>query len=374
MRLLLAGMLLASCRPGPFDSGLFDSVGPGDSGDSGVEDTGPPDDERGFGLLSLNLHCLLTSGTGFADNRARFAAVAEVVAAERVRVIALQELCVSADESAPELLEQALEQATGSAWTLAASFAHTGWEGTADEADEYVGLAVQGGFIQSRELVFHVQDGLRRVGVEGLWDAGFAQLSISSVHLDHQHDQARLGQARQAAVEALVGPAGAASLVLGDFNDTPGSDPFVAMQAMGFDDWGAGLDDDRIDYVWAHRGVPLTVARFERIFTGAPWPEVSDHAGMLAVVEPADPQPVVMTTVSTEHAAHGRYLALRGDTAPLSWEQGWPASRDGDGWTAAFSELGSDFEYKWLLDDVDWQAGDNRQGQAGQANQGEVDF
>jgi len=373
-------LLLAACTVDPSDSQApADNEPPGDSqpvdsGDSEPEDSGDPPDEQGFAVLSLNLHCLETGGTEYSTNTDRFAAIAEAVVAEGVQVIALQELCETSQESASALLEQALEDASGLAWSLTTTFAHVGWEGTADEADEYVGLAVQGSFLQEREIEFHVQDGLRRVGVLGRWDAGFAHIAVSSLHLDHQHAAARLGQARQAAVEALVTASSAHSLVLGDFNATPGSPATLAMQAMGFEDLGADLNDDRIDYVWAHRGAPVALAGFERIFTGERWPEVSDHPGMLARLIPRQPVELSLTTVTTQHDAAGRYLAVRGDASPLSWDAGWPVSADGDRWTAVFTQLDAPFEYKWLLDDADWQTGDNLQGQPGQSNDQTVSF
>ena len=368
----LLALLVAGCGPSRGDSGLA-----ADSGDSPVDDTqadsGDPQPDQSFGLLSLNLHCLKTEGTDFASNQERFEAVAEAVVAEDIQVIALQELCVSDRESAPALLEASLEGATGLNWELTTAFAHTGWEGTDDESDEFVGLAVRGGLLDSRELVFHVQDGLRRVGVQGRWDTGFAQLAFTSVHLDHQHAEVRLGQSRQSAVEALVSASGAESLVLGDFNDTPSSVPVLAMATMGFEDLGAELDDDRIDYIFAHHGASIELLSFERIFIGERWPRISDHPGMLARVGESVARPVSLTTVTTEYDDEG-WLALRGDQAPLGWELGWPASQDGRHWTAVFTELEGAFEYKWLRDDADWQEGENRQGQSGQVNESVVAF
>ncbi len=366
-------LLLAACSCQPSDSGAaFDSARETseptlDSGESGQP-------TEGFGVLSLNLHCLKLDGTGFASNRERLGAVAHAVAEEGVRVIALQELCVSSDESAPALLEAALEDATGEPWSLVTAFAHTAWEGTADEAEEHVGLAVQGELGEPRELRFHAQEGLTRVGILGRWSGGGEPLAVASVHLDHQHADARDAQARQAAVEGLVSSAGVRSVVAGDFNAAPTSDAAEAMVAMGYRDLGAGLDDDRIDYIWMHRGADLGSEGCDRIFTGARYPAVSDHPGMLAWLAPAEGEPVGLTTVRTEHAMEGSYLALRGDASPLDWEQGWPASRDGDRWTVVLSEIDEPFEYKWLLGDEQWQQGSNLQGQPGSVNEGSASF
>jgi hypothetical protein len=39
-----------------------------------------------------------------------------------------------------------------------------------------------------------------------------------------------------------------------------------------------------------------------------------------------------------------------------------------------FTELSGSFEYKWLIDDADWQQGENLQGQSGQDNRASVSF
>jgi endonuclease/exonuclease/phosphatase family metal-dependent hydrolase len=373
-RLISGLLLLAACTP----------PAGGDGGDSGCEACAQDSGETGIGgpdtappeltVLSLNLHCLMTSGTDFPDNRARLEALAEAVQAEGVQIIALQELCISPKESASSMLEEALEGATGQGWSITTAFAHTAWEGTDDEAEEHVGLAVRGELHDERGLDLHVQEGLRRVGVQGLWESGEGTIALTSVHLDHQHEDARLGQARQVAVEALVTGAGAASLVLGDFNARPGSPTTGAMEAMGFIDAGDRLDDDRIDYVWHHRGAPLALVESRRIFTGQAYPTISDHPGMLARFEGGAGETVQLTTLRTDHDTEGGFLALRGDHSPLSWDHGWPASRSGERWTAAFTEIDGDFAYKWLLDDSWWQLGDDLQGQAGQDNLGSVSF
>ncbi len=97
MKRPLVVLALVGCRPGPLDSGADDSAGPPDSGDTQLHDSSPPEDSASFGVLSLNLHCLFTSGTTFSDNEARFEAVAGAGGAEEGRVNALQGVCGSAD-------------------------------------------------------------------------------------------------------------------------------------------------------------------------------------------------------------------------------------------------------------------------------------
>ena len=133
-------------------------------------------------------------------------------------------------------------------------------------------------------------------------------------------------------------------------------------------------NDSRIDYILAHGGAPVAVESLERIFTGAAWPEVSDHPGMLARLRQVEPADHSLTTVTAEYDAAGQFLALRGDHAPLDWKLGWPASQDGSRWTVVRSEVDTSFEYKWLLDDSQWQLGSNLQGQAGQHNEATVEF
>ena len=118
-------------------------------GESGGEDTGPPLSQA-VGLLSINLHCLQLDGTDFSSNQERLQLLARAVQAEQVSVLALQELCVSAEQSAPDLLLAALQEETGQEWSLATAYAHLGWEGTEDEAEEYVGLAVRGPLSEPR--------------------------------------------------------------------------------------------------------------------------------------------------------------------------------------------------------------------------------
>ncbi len=393
-------VMLAACTGGEVRTNLpGDSGAPGDSsepqdsppgdsdpGDSQPPDTDPPDTDppdtgeppaSGFAVLSLNLHCLKTEGTGFKGNKERFAAVALAAAAEDVALIALQEVCWNETEDAGALLEEALEQATGVSWGMQTLFAHTGWEGTEDEASEGVAVALRGE--EGEELVeveYHVQSSLRRVALGARYPMAEGWLDLLTVHLDNADEPARIAQARQTAVEALTAlPDAPNLLVVGDFNDLPGSETIAAMEQMGFVDLGTSLDEDRIDFVFAHRGASLQGDGVRRIFTGEKYPVVSDHPGMLVRITAGEGDDVTLTTLRTEYdAGTGHYLALRGDGAPLDWDSGWPAHQDGSSWSAVFSELEGSFSYKWLLDDATWQQGDNLQGQAGQENEGEVSF
>ncbi|MFH1465216.1 MAG: endonuclease/exonuclease/phosphatase family protein [Pseudomonadota bacterium] len=363
----LLALMLAACTPpgdtgAPADSG----VDTGDSGQAPATAT----------VLSLNLHCLRLDGTEFSTNEERFDVVAEVVAAEGVGLIALQELCEREGESASALLLAALEARTGAAWSLQAAFAHVGWEGTENEADEYVGLAARGELAAARAIAFGVQEGLTRVAVQGRWESSLGPLNVTSVHLDNASASARRGQGRQAAVEGLVGEGSPASLILGDMNAQPGSDVIEDILGMGYRDLAAALGDDRIDHVLAHRGAPVAVAAARRVFTGAEEPVVSDHPGVLVRIEAAEAEEVTLTRLVTDaDAALGHFLAVRGDAAPLSWDLGWPAANPEGRWVAAFSEIPSgSFEYKWLRDDVDWQQGENEVGTAGEESSAEPGF
>ena len=125
-------------------------------------DTGNPM-KTDWTLLSLNLHCLKCDGTRFSRNEDRFAFVAALVRDEEVDVIALQEVCKTTTADALAALQRAVEASTGESWSSSWAFAHVGWEGTADEADEGLGLLVRGTLSEPIAHEYLVQAGLRRV-------------------------------------------------------------------------------------------------------------------------------------------------------------------------------------------------------------------
>jgi endonuclease/exonuclease/phosphatase family metal-dependent hydrolase len=328
-------------------------------------------------VLSLNLHCFKLEGTSFASNEERFAAIAALVAEEGVGALLLQEVCRRPGEDALELLQAAVEEATGEAWSDAWSFAHVGWEGTPDEADEGLGILARGPLggaetLAGVETLEHaVQAGLRRVAISATLPGQGSGLRAMSVHFDVFDAAARRMQAREAAVAALVGSdPGFAAIVAGDFNDVAGSPAHAALSAMGFLDASAGLDTTKgIDHVFVHRAAPIRPAAAELVFIGAD--AVSDHPGVLVRFTKAAGDAVTATRVEgSADVGAGHFVSIRGSAAPLGWDIGWPMRAGAPGaWRFVTTELAGSFAFKLLRDDTAWQTGADVPGTAGQEHQ-----
>jgi endonuclease/exonuclease/phosphatase family metal-dependent hydrolase len=317
-----------------------------------------------YGLLSLNLHCLKLTGTSFTSQQQRFEAIAQAAATENVGAITAQELCSTGGVDALSLLRQALEAATGETWSTAFALAHVAWEGTADEADEGVGLLVRGPLSDVVELDYASQAGLRRVAVIGRLPATLGGFRLASIHLDHVDAEVREAQARETASSllALADPV-RDILVAGDFNAQPGSPALLAMADFGYVELTSALGADRIDHVLAHRASAVVAENAVVMFDGTTYPAVSDHPGMLVRIAPSVGQDVAITRLRADaNVAAGEFLSVRGDALPLSWSKGWPAWREPSGtWKLVLTEIasGAPFAYKFLRSDVDWQTGDN---------------
>lgn len=332
--------------------------------DSGLEagsDTGASDAAPAAApaLLSLNLHCLKTEGTTFTTNTARFAAIADRVAAEGVVAIAVQEACVRGGESAMELLATELERATGVTWSSHWAFAHRAWEGTADEADEGVGIFVRGALTAPGVITHRVQSALVRVTVGATLPSG---LRLHSVHFDYVSAAARAAQARELAVAALVDTdPGFGAIVAGDFNARAGDEAHAALRSFGFRDLSASLDAGRIDHVLAHRASGITAGSARLIFDGKDGPQVSDHPGVLVtLVEGAKETPTITRVTGRAKLVTGQWLALRGAIAPLTWTAGFAARETSEGFRVVLTEMtGPKAEVKLLRDDTTWMIGDN---------------
>ncbi len=368
--LATAGVLALGACPAPDPDGSDDDTLHDD--DTGDDDSTDDDDAgtdwQPFSLLSLNLHCLKLDGTDFASNEDRMAAIAQAVEAEGVAAIAAQEVCDDGQQDALVLLLDALEATTGTGWDSAYSFAHTGWEGTPDEAAEGLAVLARGTLLGPRTVEYHEPGELRRVGAAATLPAGLGSLHLHSLHLDYNSDDARPSQARQAAATALAqAQPELGILIAGDLNDTEGSPTHDAFGAMGYDDLSDALDDGRIDHLFAHRGGDVSAEGAQLVFTGETYPVVSDHPGVLVRLSPGTGDPHDVTTITANAPTDGLPLYVRGDTPPLSWDHGWPAYPVAtDRWQLAVTEFdGQNFEYKWVADDSQWQAGGNESGVAG---------
>ncbi len=324
------------------------------------------------GLLSLNLHCLETGGTEFQTNEARLAAVADLAAAEDVVAVLLQEACEDDGTVAVDLLADALDVATGVTWDRAWASAHTAWEGTADEAEEGLAVLARGDLGDLETLTYQEQGGLVRVAVLATLPAELGGLRLVTIHLDHDDESAREAQARETAVAALVGAdPGLDVVVMGDLNALEGSATHDAFLAAGFNDATASLEAGRIDHAFVHRGAGWVATTARLVFEGEAEPVVSDHPGVLVHLESAPPESLIVTRITAPvDVGWGHYLAVRGDTAPLVWDAGWPLANVDGAWTFLTTELpGSPFAYKLLLDDETWQQGADLEGTGGEEHE-----
>ena len=324
-----------------------------------------------FGLLSLNLHCLKLDGTSFSSNEQRFAAIASAVQAENVAAIALQEVCTNNAYAAMTMMQSALEDATGETWTFAFAPAHVAWQGTPDEADEGVAVLARGTLADEQLLTYRSQSALSRVAVAATLPPALGGLRWVAVHLDYADAAVRVAQARETASTFVAASDPSLDiLVAGDFNATPGSPPLQAMGAFGFVELTGSLGPGRIDHVLAHRGAAVALTEARVLFDGTTYPVVSDHPGMLVRIAPASPPAIAVTRLRAQvDVGVDHHLAVRGDTAPLSWSEGWPAaSMSPSEWKLVLTEIpsGATFAYKFLRDDVDWQVGDDAVGMGGQ--------
>ncbi len=369
-------LFASACGPGSLD----DAVPPGqDQGRDGTTktDRGRDASEEGWALLSLNLHCLFTSSTSYSSNEARFDAIAGAVRDEGVAVMAVQEACHSSDESAMPMLEAALEDTTGQTWSSAWFYTHQAWEGTANEASEGVGLLYRGSGGEVFDYSYYSQGDLGRALVAVTLPEALGGFTVASVHLDHRDSAVRAAQARETASVLLSAFASTELIVAGDLNARERSDTHQAFIDQGFDDLTANLSSGRIDHVFAHRGASLSPKGAWRIFDGHDYDEVSDHEGYMVWVGPGEGEPVELTRlVAWADAGWGNFLSARGGVAPLDWEQGLVAYPVEDyRWRLVLTEIrASSFEYKWLMNDADWQDGWNLEAEVGTDNESSPSF
>ncbi len=353
-----------------------------ETGDTGADtaDTGAENDD--VAILTLNLHCFKLDGTGFADNDARFSAIAAAVAAEGVRAMAVQEACETDTEGkAIERLAAALTAATGVSWGTAWTPTHTAWAGTPDEAQEGVGILTAGGDPTNvATLVYSVQGGLERRLLAGSFTtAAGSAVRLATVHLDYDDPAARRAQARQSAMDVLVHADGAwGGLLAGDFNAFASDDAVMDVTAAGFTRLSSASDPDgdQIDHVLAPTAANFEVLGSRLVFTGDHEPVVSDHPGVVVQLRRRAPVEMAATRfAATYDAGLGNFLTLRGEPSPLGWEAGWPAvNTAADRWEAVLLGGSGTIAYKWLLDDATWESGENREAAVGADAEDEPSF
>jgi endonuclease/exonuclease/phosphatase family metal-dependent hydrolase len=330
------------------------------------------------GLLSLNLHCLKVSGTNFATNQERFAAIASAVKAENVGVIAVQEACVTPSQDAIAMLRDALQSSTGVPWQKAWVSAHVAWQGTPDEAQEGVGILSRDSLSDVQELEYWHQGALRRVALGATLGGAMDGVRLWSVHFEYQDLEASTWQARETAAWTVAQADPSLGVVVaGDFNAQEGFAPHASLIDFGFRDLTDALNATRIDHILAHRGAPLALIEARTLFDGNAWPTVSDHHGVMVRLSPGTGDQVVVTRLQTSASLPaGSHLTIRGNALPLNWSQGWPAARLASASKLVLTEIpqGAVFDYKWLLDDTTWQTGSNLTSSGGASAQDSPTF
>lgn len=328
---------------------------------------------EGITLLTLNLHCFKLDGSAYSSNDARFAAIAALVATEGVEAIAVQEACENASEGvAMTRLASALQAATGDPWPHTWTPTHLAWTGTPDEAQEGVGLLSRNSEITDVLVEdYAVQGAQFRRSLSGMLQSqNGLSLRLYTLHLEYGDTYSRQAQARQSAMHALVHGADTAVLA-GDFNATANDAPLQDLEQVGFTRLSAEADPDHteIDHFLAPLTAGFEVQRSRLVFDH-PEDAVSDHPGVLLSIKQGSP-PVIPATHFIAHGDVGEnYLSLRGDTSPLSWELGWPATQTAnDRWEVLFLGGSGSWAYKWLLNDTTWETGDNHTLNAGSTSE-----
>jgi endonuclease/exonuclease/phosphatase family metal-dependent hydrolase len=235
-------------------------------------------------VMTYNIHV----GMGM-DKQLDLARIASVIERERPDLVALQEVDrgVRRTNGVDQIRE--LARLTGMDFAFAHNLDYQGGQyGVAVLSRRPVLAIDHRRFLHLREAE---RRGLLRVEVE----MGGRRLSFVTTHLDFQHDDNRLHEARQllAALANLDMPL----IVAGDFNDEPRGETYRLMTSRFADAWvaaaraGEGFTypadkpSKRIDYVFVGPGVRVRSARVVETLA-------SDHVPLVAdlEVETKDPE------------------------------------------------------------------------------------
>lgn len=146
----------------------------------------------------------------------------------------------------------------------------------------------------------------------------------------------------------------------------PGTPPEYAGQYPEIDMWG---DLPAFGY-WIRHVDGLHMKDGTTALSGAdarPWIVLDDALNFIDD-STGSPNPVTRVRVH-KNVSSGNSISVRGDTAPLSWTTGLPASwTAGDVWiwkTTAFPH-GAAFQFKSLKNDTTWETGGNHQASGGE--------
>ncbi len=256
-----------------------------------------PNFRRQLSVLSLNLHSYQET-----DQERKLDLIVDRIASEGVDVVCFQECAqnrnspyvagapgIRADNMARRIVDKLAQRGLGFRYTW--EWAHYAW----NEWEEGVAILSRLPLeeVESR-YVSHSQSindpvGSRRAIYAQVNVPGAGKVNLFSAHLSWQ------GAGLEHQVRELVrfarekAPLASATIVCGDFNDSPSGNGYQAMRAAGFTDayavarpggvWDATTSfGTRIDYVFVWG---LEVERAKRVFTRD---LVSDHYGVLTTV------------------------------------------------------------------------------------------
>jgi beta-lactamase class A len=246
-------------------------------------------------FMTYNIH----HGEG-VDGRLDLARIADVIRAQNVDLVALQEVDKGTERTGRRDFPAELAALTGMTCVFGKNIDLQGGE---------YGNAVLSRFPIKRwwkSPLRMLHDGEQRGALQVVVDVRGRELLFVSTHLDHRGDDAeRVDSVAQ--IRGIIAGSGSLPIVIGgDFNDTPGSRMYAGMADLFEDPWatagsGSGFTipsvapTKRIDYLWIRKGSGL-------VPTGmlVPATQASDHLPVVleaAVVGPASAQGVASVSL-----------------------------------------------------------------------------
>lgn len=223
-------------------------------------------------VMSFNIH----HGEG-ADGKVDLARIAELIKAERVDIVALQEVDKGTQRTARRDFPAEFQELTGMACVFSNNFSFGGGE---------YGNAILTRFpIKSatNTLFKMLRPGEQRGILQLVLDVNGTELVFMNTHIDYRPDDSeRLSNVAE--LRGLLKPYQGKPVVLcGDFNDVPASRTCKALAELFVDSWQAKGEGDgftipvekpdrRIDYVWTSKAPAVEILSARVLATNA-----SDH-------------------------------------------------------------------------------------------------